>query len=118
MTLSVDSTAYTSGAEVQLNEGLHSFQCVASNAELDTTIAWEFNASPIAPSTTASFPQNANLQNIQSIVSNYQVSGDDCGITVRCSVVSLRNPNARGLLAAEVFLKVNSKYAEIYARCL
>ena len=109
ITLKVDSIAYTNGTEVQLDEGPHTFDCIALNTELTATVNWDFNGDSVAPS-DISMVSKGNMQDIDSTVIDHMVSGHDCGSSVRCSVVSSCSLGVQGFSNIEIILKVVSKY--------
>ncbi|XP_072015046.1 uncharacterized protein [Amphiura filiformis] len=108
LTLKVDNVAYSSGAEVQLDEGRHTFECSATGAELNTALAWQFDGKVVVPGTVQNRLQGT-LQDVDSTINDYQVSGDDCGISVRCFISPSCSPNVvEGTLAVEIDLLVRS----------
>ncbi len=109
LTLKIDSTIYASGTEVRLDEGPHNFECTASNAELNTAVAWDFQGNSVAADTIRTLFKGG-LQDIDSTIHNHEIRRDHCGIFVRCSVISSCNPTVvTGSPAVSVLLNVVSK---------
>ena len=109
ITLKVDSIPYTNGIEVQLLEGPHTFECIASNAELNMAVIWDFNGHSVGPNDISTMSKGS-LQDVVSTVIRHRISGDDCGTSVKCSVMPSCSPGVQGFLTTAIIVKVFSKY--------
>ena len=95
---------------MQLDEGPHTFDCIASNAELTAAVTWDFNGDSVAPSDISTVSKGS-LQDVDSTIIDHMVSGHDCGTSVRCSVVSSCSQGVLDFPNTAIILKVVSKYS-------